>query len=68
MTKKYCHALEGREINSRTGEIWTINDVPVTWRAKVEQQILADGYTILPDGTVEKIEPEPDPEPEPGEE
>lgn len=67
MVKKYVKALEGREINSRTGEIWTIYDVPNTWKAKVEQQIAADGYIILDDGTVAKPEPDPEPEPEPEE-
>jgi hypothetical protein len=55
MVNKYVRVLEEREINDRTGEIWTINDVPRTWRAKVEVKIYEDGYTILPDGTVEKI-------------
>ena len=62
MVKKYVKALEGREINTRTGEIWTVYDVPATWRAKVEQQITADGYIIQADGTV--IKPVPNPEPE----
>lgn len=56
MVKKYVKALEGREINTRTGEIWTVYDVPATWRAKVEQQITADGYIIQEDGTVIKEE------------
>lgn len=58
MVKKYVTALEGREYNSRTGEVWTIYDVPNTWRARVEKQIKADGYIILEDGTVDKPEPE----------
>lgn len=52
MVKKYVRALEERQINTRTGEIWTIDDVPNLWRSKVEQQIEADGYIILDDGTV----------------
>lgn len=52
MVKKYVRALEERQINTRTGEIWTIDDVPNLWRSKVEQQIAADGYIILDDGTV----------------
>lgn len=58
MKKKYVKALENREINSRTGEIWKIDDVPSIWKAQVEDQIAADGYTILIDGTVEKINEE----------
>ena len=54
MKKKYVRALENREINSRTGEIWTINDVPNAWKAQVEAQIEADGYVIQEDGTVVK--------------
>lgn len=52
MVKKYVKALENREINSSTGSIWTINDVPTLWKAKVEAQIDADGYIIEEDGTV----------------
>lgn len=54
MINKYAHVLEERQINDRTGEIWTINDVPKTWRKKTQDKILADGYIILEDGTVEK--------------
>jgi len=54
MVSKYVKVLEGRELNTRTGEIWKIDDVPSTWRKKVEKQIIADGYVILEDGTVEK--------------
>lgn len=52
MVKKYCTDLEERNINSKTGKIWTIFDVPVLWNAKVRKQIEADGYVILYDGTV----------------
>ena len=54
MVNKYAHVLEERQINDRTGEIWTINDVPKTWRKKTQDKIEADGYIILEDGTVEK--------------
>ena len=54
MKKKYVRALENREINSRTGEIWKIDDVPNAWKAQVETQIEADGYVIDDDGTVVK--------------
>lgn len=54
MKKKYVKALENREINSRTDEIWTVNDVPNIWKNQVLNQIAADGYIVLEDGTVEK--------------
>lgn len=56
MVKKYCRVLENREINTSTGEIWNIADVPSLWRSKVEAQIEADGYVIDEDGTVSKAE------------
>lgn len=54
MKKKYVKALENREINSRTEEIWTVDDVPNIWKNQVLSQIAADGYIVLEDGTVEK--------------
>jgi len=54
MKKKYVKALENREINSRTNEIWTVDDVPNIWKNQVLSQIAADGYIVLEDGTVEK--------------
>lgn len=59
MVKKYAHVLEERQINDMTGEIWTINDVPKTWRKKTQDKVIADGYIILDDGTVDKA-PEPE--------
>lgn len=59
MVKKYAHVLEERQINDMTGEIWTINDVPKTWRKKTQDKVEADGFIILEDGTVEKA-PEDD--------
>ena len=56
MVAKYVRVLENREVYDKTGSIWTINDVPRTWRTKVEKQIIADGYVIEEDGTVSKIE------------
>lgn len=55
MVAKYVRVLEEREINPNTKEVWTIYDVPKTWRSKTEKQVLADGYVILDDGTVEKV-------------
>lgn len=52
MVRKYARLLEDREINVNTGEIWTIQDVPQTWRAKTEAKVIADGYEFNEDGTV----------------
>ena len=52
MKSKYVRVLEERDINSKTGEVWKITDVPETWRAAVAAQIDADGYIIDEDGTV----------------
>lgn len=54
MVAKYVRVLENREVYDKTGSIWTINDVPKTWRSKVEIQIIDDGYVIEEDGTVSK--------------
>ena len=55
MVAKYVRVLENREVYDKTGNIWTINDVPKTWRSNVEKKIIADGYVIEEDGTVSKI-------------
>ena len=56
MVKKYVRVLEERDINAKAGEIWKIDDVPATWKTKVEAQIDIDGYYIGEDGTVYKKE------------
>lgn len=56
MKAKYVRVLENREINAKTGETWKIDDVPTTWRTAVSMQIVADGYIIIDDGTVEKAD------------
>lgn len=58
MVKKYCTDLEERNINTKTGEVWNIADVPSLWKSKVEKQIKADGYKIAKDGTVVPSETE----------
>lgn len=68
MVKKYVVVIEGREYNTRTDAIWSINDVPTIWRKKTREQVLADGYVFLEDGTAVKAEPEPEEEEEPVEE
>lgn len=56
MVKKYARVLENREINAQSGEIWTIDDVPTTWRAKTRTKVEADGYHFDEDGTAVKNE------------
>lgn len=58
MVKKYVKALEERQINPLTDEIWTVNDVPNLWKIKVLKQIEKDGYIVLDDGTVGRPEGE----------
>ena len=54
MKNKYVEAIKNKEINSRTGEVWKVDDVPNIWKAQVIEQLQADGYIILHDGTAEK--------------
>ena len=56
MVKKYVNALENRDTNASTGEVWSINDVPNAWKKKVEKQVLADGYEFDKDGTVKEAD------------
>lgn len=51
MVNKYARVLEQREINVNTDEVWSINDVPNTWRKKTEAKVIADGYHFDEDGT-----------------
>ena len=51
MVNKYARVLEEREINATTGEVWSINDVPRTWKAKTEAKVISDGYHFAEDGT-----------------
>jgi len=51
MVVKYSRHLEQRDINVNTGEVWNINDVPNTWRAKTQAKVIADGYYFDEDGT-----------------
>ena len=38
-------------------KLWT--DVPPTWKNKVKEQLIANGYTLNNDGTVTKQEDKP---------
>jgi hypothetical protein len=51
MVNKYARVLESREINVNTGEVWSINDVPNTWKKKTEARVISDGYHFAEDGT-----------------
>lgn len=52
MVNKYTRHLEERDINVKTDKVWSINDVPNTWKNKTEKKVLTDGYHFLEDGTV----------------
>ena len=52
MVRKYVRVIENREINSMTDKVWSIHDVPNTWKSRVQAQVIADGYTFDEDGTV----------------
>lgn len=60
MVNKYARHLEERDINEKTGEVWSINDVPNTWRAKTQTKVIADGYYFDVDGTAYPNEPNED--------
>ncbi len=51
MVNKYSRVLETREINERTGNVWSIYDVPNTWRTKTQTKVISDGYFFGNDGT-----------------
>lgn len=56
MVNKYAKHLERRDTNVNTGEVWAIQDVPNTWRAKTEAKVIADGYYFAEDGTAYPVE------------
>lgn len=51
MVAKYARHLEERDINVNTNRVWAIQDVPRTWRSKVEKKVIEDGYYFAEDGT-----------------
>ena len=51
MVNKYARVLEQREINVNTNEVWSINDVPNTWKNKARAKVEADGYYFDENGT-----------------
>ena len=60
MVNKYARHLENQDINDNTGEIWTINDVPKTWRKKTEAKVIADGFYFDENGVAWPNEPNED--------
>jgi len=42
MAKLYAQKITNNEINALTGEAWKLEDVPVFWRAKVEELLNAE--------------------------
>lgn len=50
MVRKYTRLLEENAINSKTGNIWTINDVPATWRERTRNQVIEDGFAFDENG------------------
>lgn len=61
MVNKYARHLEERDIYIKTGQVWTINDVPNTWRAKTKAKVENDGYYFAEDGTAYPNESEETP-------
>jgi len=51
MVNKYAKHLENRDTNVNTGSVWSLFDVPNTWRNKTEAKVIADGYHFDEDGT-----------------
>ena len=63
MVQKYSRHLEERDINVNTNRVWAIQDVPRTWRSKVEKKVIEDGYYFAENGTAfprtNEVEEEP---------
>ena len=38
MAKLYLQKINNQEINAQTGDVWKIEDVPMLWRAEVEER------------------------------
>lgn len=51
MVNKYARHLEERDINVNTGKVWSINDVPNTWKEKTRAKVISDGFYFDEDGT-----------------
>ena len=42
MAKLYLQKINNQEINSATGEVWKLEDVPMLWRTQVEELLDAE--------------------------
>ena len=60
MVNKYARHLEEWDVNAKTGEVWVLDDVPNTWKARTKAKVEADGYTWDEDGhAIPRVEEEP---------
>jgi hypothetical protein len=41
MAKLYAQKISNGELNTLTGEVWKLEDVPMLWRAEVEGLLTA---------------------------
>jgi hypothetical protein len=41
MAKLYLKKIKNKEMNTATGEVWKLEDVPMLWRAEVEGLLTA---------------------------
>lgn len=39
MVKFYLNKIKNKEINSITGEVWKIEDVPTLWKKRVKKEM-----------------------------
>ena len=39
MAKLYAQKINNQEINALTGEAWKLEDVPMLWRAEVQEAL-----------------------------
>ena len=42
MAKLYAQKINNQEINTLTGEVWKLQDVPTLWRTQVEELLNAE--------------------------
>jgi len=42
MAKLYAQKITNNEMNTLTGEVWKLEDVPMLWRVEVEELLNAE--------------------------
>lgn len=42
MAKLYYNKIKNKEVNSTTGEVWAISDVPALWKKQVQEMLDED--------------------------